>query len=236
MACTGSLSACAQSPCCVPTPQGVTNMLGFAGGHPCCAYPCIEFPPYKVQICIVINSQTQVTIQRGCATPCLTDLEAPCNLVFGWGATQDSWGKRCRTVTFDEFVPAGTYIRIRLCGAEGCTDGCTTAGDGIYTDACGPANSLIKFAINGTDFVSTINNVAQGGGTTGCLIKAACIGNVSTNSDASTATCCQWYTTGPSTRVVSWANQSGTGTNDLPIGTEIVVGPIGTVATVAAVA
>lgn len=255
MACASS--TCAPGGCCVPVPLGATNMLGFAGGHPCCSYPCIQFPPFKVQICLTLNSQTQATIQQGCQTTCYDSglLPKPCNIVFQAGQTLDTRGARCRTVVWDRFVPAGAFIRIRLCGAQGCSDTCTQYGaDPSYTDACGVPNALLKFAINGTDYASTFEAVAAYnsttpwdglGGRTGCLVKAACIGN-NTGAGASNTTCCEWYTVAaqdedPAYELVNWglgvpntySGVAGKGIASLPIGTELVIGPVGNIPVVA---
>jgi hypothetical protein len=238
MSCVSSLAPCGTS-CCVPVPQGVTNMLGFAGGHPCCKYDCIQFPPLRVQICLTINSQTQVTIQQGCATACPTAPSQPgCDLVFSAGATEDSWGRRCRQITWVRYVSSGTYIRIRLCAAQGCTDVCTTAGNGgAYTDACAAPNSLQQLSINGRDYSGVIQDTAASGGGVlegSCLIQAACIGNIDAGGfDAATGSCCQWYVNDADATVVSWGlgvvnpgGATGGGIANLPIGTEIIVGPI----------
>ena len=235
MSCVSSLAPCATG-CCVPVPQGVTNMLGFAGGHPCCKYDCIQFPPLRVQICLTINSQTQVTIQQGCASACLTAPEIPgCNIVFSAGATEDSWGRRCRQITWVRYVASGTYIRIRLCAAQGCTDVCTSVAPGAYTDACAAPNSLQQLSINGRDYSSVIQDTAAAGGVLegSCLIQAACIGAITDGFDAATGTCCQWYVNGEDANTVSWGldvtnpgGNTGQGIANLPIGTEIIVGPI----------
>ena len=231
------MSCGASSTCCVPPPQGKSNLLGFVGSVPCCSYPCISFPPIKVNICLRINAQTQATIQQGCKTSCqVSGTDQTCNLVFRGGAIQDSWGKSCRTIYYSEFVTSGAYIRIRLTAVDGCSNACSTYSTSpAYTDACTPSNALLKFTAGGVDYVSTIQGQAQGDGTLGCLVKAACIGNASTSGfDATQGTCCQWYTLPQtSTQVVSWGLGvvntgyfTGGGVADLPIGTEIVVGPI----------
>jgi len=228
MACSATaLAPCGSDACCVPAPQGKTNMLGFAGGHPCCTYPCVQFPPFKVRICLTLNADTQATIQQGCATECPTAPSIPgCNLVFGAGQTVDTAGRSCRTITWDRFVPAGAFIRIRLC-SSGCGGGVCTlaAGSSGYTNACAAPNALLSFTVNGTDYVEALNAVAAGTGVTGCLIKAACIGN-NTGAAATGSTCCDWYTVGASQRV-SWGYGIAQGTQNLPIGTELVLGPIG---------
>ena len=209
-------------------------MLGFVGATQCCLYPCISFPPLKVNICLRINAQTQATIQQGCKTPCAVNgTDQTCNLVFRGGAIENSWGKSCRTIYYSEFVTSGTYIRIRLCAAEGCSNACTSVTGSAYTDACSPTNALLKFSVNGYSELSSISTLAQGDGIDGCLLKAACIGNPSTSGfDPTQGTCCQWYTDGD-TQKVSWgegvvntAGFTGKGLVDLPIGTEIIVGPL----------
>lgn len=244
MACASASCAAVTGACCVPVPQGASNMLGFVGGHPCCAYPCIQFPPYSVQICLTVNSTTQVTIEQGCPVTCLASelLDDTCNIHFSPGQTVDSWGKRCRTISWNRSVPAGAYIRIRFCAGQGCPAPCVYGTDS-YSSLCGAKNSLLKFSVNGSDFVSTIQYAAgkhsdssYGLGSYGCRVKAACIGSQDPGAYDAADGCCQWYTFGTSqgTPRVSWGvgvensgGPTGEGVANLPVGTEIVLGPIG---------
>lgn len=189
---------------------------------------CLQYPPCTVDIALTINAATTVTIEQGRQEPS-TDADTDiggCRFKFANGVTQDTWGKRCRNVSWKRQVPHGSYIRIRLCRAPEKEAGplSTAALAGL------PANALTKFQVNNQDLVKGIADVAAKEGgllPTSCLVKAACIGDVAdAPPDNVDAYCCQWYvTTSPATHtVVSW----GDGTTDnLPANTEIVFGPIG---------
>lgn len=221
--------------CCIPVPQSVANQLGFVGGHPCCTYPCVQFPPFSVTICLQVNSRTAATIEQGCNLA--TDGES-CQLYFPAGVTQDSWGKRCRTISWQRQVPYGAYIRIRLCAVDGCQEQCTSDS---YTQLDRP-NALIKFQVNGTSYLGLINSTATSSITGGdggvvdgsCYVKAACIGTQGTGALDTNDTCCQWTLVEGETdnNQVSWGFgglAGAVGTDNLPFGTEIILGPIGVV-------
>jgi hypothetical protein len=204
-------------------------MLGFSGGHTCCAKPCIQFPPFNINICLTLNYLTQATIQQGCniALP-----EDDCNLYFPPGATYSTDGRKCKTINWSRAVPFGSYIRIALCAVEGCVSTCTPQPN----FSVGPANALNKFTINGIDFRQEFvdvaapgSNAAGLGGQTGCYIKAACLGQP--KAFVTGDTCCQWYQdegqSGDS-YTVSWYTGAAS-LSDLPIGTELILGPIGSI-------
>ncbi len=224
----------------LPPPRIVGNALGFIGGSAprCCILPCIQFPPCTVNICLTINAATEVTIEQGCRAPSAddddsgesTDTIGACRLKFAEGTTQNTWGKRCRKVTWSRQVPYGSYVRIRLCASNVCLeDGMCIggSGSGAGTDSAPlPKNALGKLVINGRDIVQDIATIAQskGGLEPGsCIIKAACIGAPSAGAPPRDGPCCQWFTTDEHT-IVSWGDGTA---SDLPLNTEIVVGPIG---------
>lgn len=232
MACTATPGTCSAS-CCIPVPLSVSNSLGFTGGHPCCRTPCIEFPPHNVNICMTVNSQSAITIQTGCNVPSLDPEGSQCQIKFAPAPTQNSWGKTCRKIQFSRYVPTGTYIRIRICrSSEGCGTDCTTPPDD--NEIVTAKNSLQRFVVDGRDFsndILTVNSgirglVPAGAVPRSCYLKAACIGALSASPlDPAIGTrCCQWYTDSSSIVHVNWNSL-----DDLPIGTEIVFGPIGQV-------
>jgi hypothetical protein len=212
--------------CCIPAGSNIANPLGFSGRHPCCAAPCVQFPPNNVQICLTINSQTQVKISQGCRL----DSE-DCDLFFPPSVATDSWGKRCRLVSWSRQVPTGAYIRIQLCPLDSCTDACSPP---TYSSLIIP-NSLSTFTVNGVNKAVDLAAAAVAGGTIGCYIKAACIGvrqsGPSGDSFDPANACCQWITPvdGSANRSVSWLNVITPSASfaDLPVGTELIFGPIG---------
>jgi hypothetical protein len=234
MACTSPSNCADVTTCCIPRPLGAFNSLGFNGKN-CCKTPCMDFPPHNVQICMTVNRNSVVYIETGCALP----TDTGCVLKFSPAASLSSWGKACRTINWSRYVRTYTVIRIRICKNDAdCSAACTTDYGG-YTEDTVP-NKLSRFSVDGREFTGVLSDVAFGrvagieDGNAGqvpdtCLLKAACIG-ANTGAPAVVGdTCCQWFerTGNP---VVSWADGVGSaGLNDLPIGTEIVFGPIGQV-------
>lgn len=177
---------------------------------------------------MTVNSSSAVTIETGCNTD-----PAGCSVHFSPAPTQDSWGKRSRKISWSRYVVPGTFVRIRICSNKDCEDVCTS-GTG-YTSTLAK-NSLSRFSVDGRDFTNAITEIATGSvagfndGQAGlvpntCYLKAACTGPRKTTVDEADA-CCQWYKIGDAAPVVSWA---AGGLEDLPVGTEIVFGPIGQV-------
>jgi hypothetical protein len=256
-----SLVSCGSTgDCCVPRPQGATNMLGLSNGPTCCLYPCPQLPPVPVQLCFTVAAGVQVTISEGCASECLASLEAvveadsSCNLSWPPSASTivDSWGRSKRHVSWNRFVAPGSYLRLQFCAVDGCPPPCAPpAGGRIVTPdpyALVPIpekNSLTKFVVGDVDFVpiiqaaagrQTVSPPTYGTGSYGCLLKAACVGGNTGHVFNSTSTCCQWYSTDGRNQRVSWGlgvpntlTYTGAGVADLPVGTEIVIGPIGSV-------
>jgi len=204
--------------CCIPAGSNIANPLGFSGRHPCCAAPCVQFPPNNVQICLTINSRTQAKISQGCATEGKDD---ECALYFPPSVATDSWGKRCRLVSWSRQVPTGAYIRIQLCPLDGCTDACSTPAYTSDALVVTP-NVLSTFTVNGVSKLIDFAAARDLGGEVGCLVKAACIGAKGDAAIDPLNKCCQWTTVGPVAAEVSW-----TALADLPVGTELIFGPIG---------
>lgn len=144
----------------------------------------------------------QIT-QRTCATiqqGCSESSDAPCSVRYNWGATEDSWGRSCRVINFDRSVPRGTFIRIRLCACNGCDSLCS---DPTVLQT----NKLISFLVDGVDYVPTIQGARDTEShTLGCIYVGCQGGSVIEGA------CCDG----------EW------GVDDLPFGSEIVFGPIGT--------
>ncbi len=232
MSCGDDEAGCGTGACCVPRPLSVSNALGFTGGHTCCALPCIDFPPHNIQICMIVNSSSVITIETGCNVTTVSDT---CKLKFTPAGTLSSWGKSCRKVSWSRYVPSFSYIRIRICSnGNDCTSGCEdrTVENSGYTEYSAK-NALTRFEVDGRDFTQFLLDVASGvlfPGDAGmvpgsCLVKAACITPLQ-DTLRTDDRCCQWYHTGEEeTQVVSWASSL----NNLPIGTEFVFGPIGQV-------
>lgn len=218
MSCTAATCA---AECCIPAGSNIANPLGFSGRHPCCAAPCVQFPPNNVQICLTINSRTQAKISQGCATE---GVDGACALYFPPSVATDSWGKRCRLVSWSRQVPTGAYIRIQLCPLDGCTDACSTPSYTTRSIVSIP-NALSTFTVNGVSKLGAFTTALGDGGveTDSCYVKAACIGAQSEAPIDGTNTCCQWTSEGtPGPDQVSWDSLA-----DLPVGTELIYGPIG---------
>ena len=252
---------------CTVLAAAVTNPLGFssrggpqaAGTAPAAVLsPYLLTPPYKVVLCLVLNSCTQAVIQQGRRTRGAgsdpgsgggggSGPSSACSLSFQQGQCVDTRGARVRTYVWDRFVPAEAFIRLQLLSSGLQSNGC---------DAGHPwcPNSLQKLTINGIDCSALVQGVAEyqaagpthgHGGVSGCLVKAACVGNnTGQPPTAAGSRCCEWFTVpsgaaapgDPAYPLVSWGKGVvrpagvGVGLADLPIGTEIIVGPIGAIA------
>ena len=201
MPCTGS-GPCNCSAGC-PLPAGVASSLGFIGTPACCRAPCPAFPLHKVVICISLNDNTLVKIQRGCAsTSSLVDLPSEdCNIDWSFGREFSSDGRKCQLVNFTETVTDGSFIRLRFCTA----DFCSPCGETDLT-ACGQRvqNQLVKFVVDGVNYKTQLQLIANAGGAAeGCY-----------SVDCFSTACCD-----PDVDI---------NLNDITAGTEIVFGPIGT--------
>ncbi len=220
----GSGACLAGAACCIPRATNTANALGFQGAHGCCLSPCVQFPPYNVQICVLINSRTQVKISVGCATSA-----DACDIYYPPTVAQDSWGRKCRMVSFSRQVPKGAFIRIQLCGLDGCSDSCYPSS---YEVGGFVPNALQTFSVDGVSKLQTLLDVADdfsGEVTNPCYVKAACIGSVTgaTAGDTGNA-CCQWYDPAQTAPVVRFSpGQTVNDLANLAIGTEFVFGPIG---------
>ena len=140
-------------------------------------------------------------IQQGCA---VGTNPLACEVDYNWGLIENSWGRTCRLVEWNRKVPSKTFVRLRLCAA----DSCSSCNEQALT-LCGKPinNELVKFEVDGVDYVSVLQAILVDGGSLGC-IKVGC------GAHASTA-CCE---------------RSSTSFNDLAdmrVGAEITFGPIG---------
>jgi hypothetical protein len=207
----------------------ISGPAASASSLPCLALNrrlSIQFPPCLVEISLTINALTQVSIQQGCRVDG-DSVGEEYKLKFANGSIEDTWGRIKRKVTWSRQVPQGAYVRIVLEASSNPPPKLASTDDL-------PANSLSSIAVNRKNLQQAIADVARSEGgltpdTCKFFVKAACVGDAvdagAGTSGTGAAACCQWYksTETPSHAVVSWAD--GT-TQDLPIGTEIVLGPI----------
>lgn len=161
MACTSTICSCSGSRC--PRAAGVTGTLGFTTPG-CCKLPCPKMPLVMVSFCLQINQSTCAIIQQGC----LLEREGDsCNVAYSFGATEDSWGRKCRVIHFQRLVPRDSFIRIRLCACSSCG---STCNDGSLED-----NKLINFIVDGVDVRPLIvDAAAEETGSIGC-VYAGCV-------------------------------------------------------------
>ena len=147
MSCSNGPAGCASIPPVVPV--GTTNALG-AFGPSCCRGPCPSLELVPVEICVQVNSSTCVTF----AEACLVDAST-CTFTADWGITQDSWGRRCRTVHFVRQVPSNKYIQLSFCACNPCV-GCTWSPS---VDPARPVNVLTKIRINGVNYLDALQSI-----------------------------------------------------------------------------
>ena len=198
--------------CCGSGGISVPSALGFKSAK-CCAAPCPNFPMNHVVICLRVNSNSQISIQQGCflgSTLATGDTDPVCSVDYRSGVTEDSWGRKCRVVTWDRFVPSDTFVRIRVCGVnDGCQGACgsdadyTTLGTNIH-------NALLQYSINGVSLMSQLQATLIGGGVNGCILVGC------KNATVGATDCCQ--TAGVSVF---------TSLTNIPWDSQIQVGPIG---------
>lgn len=193
-----------------------TSSLGFKDTK-CCAVACPNFPLHHVRICFRVNNNTQVKIQQGCLVT--THEVAPlgarteCVVDYRSGVTEDSWGRKCRVIYWDRFVPTDSFIRLRICASDSCDGGCSN--DDINASGQVIPNALINFEIDGVKIINTlqailVDHVNFPGGISGC-VQVNC-----TNSADRVTDCCQIA------GGITWDSLS-----NIPWNSQIVVGPIG---------
>lgn len=198
----GATSACSCTLGC-PLPSGVSNPLGFKGVS-CCKTACPAFPLHHVVVCIRINDATCLRVQTGCACP--DGAVEPCPPVnYNWGVTENSWGKKCRVVQFNRHLPADSFVRFRFCAC----DSCTSCGDEVTDSGLSITNSLLTFKIDGTSYLPYLTLLLPSNDHVADCSQVTCF-------DVSTDSCC--------------VADDITLTN-IPLGTEIRVGPIGSLST-----
>ena len=232
----------------IPTASGAAG-LGFmrhhqpvtsstsAGSGVGTAPPVLQFPPCTVSIAMTINRDTAARIEQGYKLPSSSSTAAASpfatNLKFAKGTVQGSWGRPTRKITWSRQVPFGSYVRIQLIPLEG--SGCDAPPDSWPAPSGGLApNSLTKFEVNGKDMTRVIATSAKEGGGLGpekCVVKAACMTppRQDDGDQEHDPACCDWVDKGDY-RVVSWADGTA---SDLPVYTEIILGPIGEAALLA---
>lgn len=216
MSCSGTTACNCSGPRCPPG-YDTANSLGFVGAPSCCKFPCPAFPLHKVNICFRVVCGTCVQINQGCLvteTPGTNSDISDCTIDWTWGTVESSWGRKCRVINWNRTVPSNSFIRIRICPCNPCSTGCGISGDSDLSGGVA-SNGLVKFQVDGQDYVNFLQGVRDAGGQLGCN-RAWCTSfNTSLTAPAD---CC---TSGDG--VISWTNI----TRDLPWGTEIVFGPIG---------
>jgi len=210
---------------------GKGNALGFSGpgGARCAAQSCPAYPIHTVNICVLVNLDTQVRIQQGCLggvdevdVDGLPDFEQA-DVTYSGGQTYDSWGRRCRVVSWSRKVTDDAFIRLRFMDAADTES--ASCPDGFHN----VKNQLLKFEIDGVSAISTITALlgVSGGASRTSYLKAGCIGSYPQPS-----ACC-WYgtlATGLSGGTPHWSSTaSSSSVKDIPSGAEVVLGPIGSV-------
>ena len=205
--------SCNKELCQVRPGPAIGNYLGFSGVGvaQCCTLPCPALPIHNVTICILLNCDTVVKIQQGCSKASDaydSDDSDDCRAVYSCGQTYDSWGRKCRVVTWQRKVTDDAFVRLRFCGHHDCEAVC---GDTTRHHGRG-RNQLLKYEIDGADvkrIIAAVNK--QQGGIYKC-IQANC--TVPSNDNTS---CCY---VDEQTGVPSWD------LSDIPHGAQIVVGPM----------
>lgn len=186
--------------------------LGFKGTS-CCVGDCPAFPLQHVVICFEVNNSTTVNIEASCPTACGDNTTDPTTTSYpiGWtGISESSWGRSTRIVRFDQYVQSGSFIRITTCPNVGSCASGADCGLGapviVGEDTTHPhAPKLLQFRIDGQDIVTYLQAVLTSGDQDGCVYVGCA------DRDAAQDACCQ----------------SLADLNEIPWGTEILVGPIG---------
>ena len=195
-----------------PSNSGKGNALGFSGpnGSGCYKHPCPAYPIHTVNICVLVNLDTEVRIQQGCLGDHDHDEDDDhdqSDITYSSGQTYDSWGRKCRVVSWSRKVTDDAFIRMRFIGAE----------EDEPCDAVplhGVTNQLLKFEIDGLDLIPVVDRylaLPYGMSSNYSYLKAGCMGGLSGGSG-----CCELDVA----FVPTWNKR------DIPRGAEIVVGPI----------
>lgn len=190
--------------------------LGFRGTS-CCVGACPAFPLQHVVICFEVNNSTTVNIEVSCPTACGADTTDPTSAAYpvGWtGISESSWGRTKRTVRFDQFVQSGSFIRITTCANVGSCSTGVNCGLGVQApaDTYLDAPKLLQFRINGQDIKTYLDSVLDSGSHKDDCVWVGCADRTS----PSIATgCCDYSADGFDSM------------DQIPWGSEILVGPIG---------
>ena len=195
----------------------VPGGLGFLSSR-CTPCPCPDLPLADVRICFQVNSVSQVVIQQGCdtssAVPPGVVLEGtvtvPATIAYQPGITEDSWGKSCRTIIWQRAVQGSRFIRIRVCAASDCA----SCSDGAYTANGTPiTNQLLKFTVNGSSILDGLTAMANALNVSSTHDQIVSTDGKSTISQVICAT-------------VEYQPITIGAYGSIPVGTEIVVGPL----------
>ena len=236
MACPPSVlipASCAVAPSGFASGQGF--LLSVPGARGCCSTPCPGFPLHTVKVCLRLNEYTIASVAVGCVT---TSEEVPI-ISYSWPTTYTSNGRRCRDVAFEQTVPHGSLLRIRLCPNSAiCAASCPDRTNPAYIP-----NALSKFTIDGLDWSDEILDLANAGGSypgdarpyahSWCTSAAL---NVDVNFDDADDEpikpgCCAYGLPDIEAAPLVFWDAGSTGSDntltDLPMGAEIVVGRIG---------
>lgn len=206
-----------------PIPPSQANGLGFLG-HACCRAPCPTYPLSRVSICYTVNQLSQFTFEVGCADPLVGEQTCP-DLHYQFPSIQDSWGRRARSGVFIQDVQRGAYIRVRVCAASTlCTGACPNFALPQYVP-----NAITSFSINEQDFLSVIVGVANTDGTTDCIHAWCTDGVVTGDAFDPTSYCCQYINDDGLNVYWDARTEDDNTASNLPWGTEIVFGPVGSV-------
>jgi hypothetical protein len=142
------------------------NSLGFKRSPACRKLPLPSVPLQHVRVCVKINNETQVSIQQGC----LIGPEAACNISYKAGVTEDSWGKKNRTVIWDHYVKDGSFLQLHFGQSVGvCTNPSSCGLGPLVDDTRTNSNQLLKFEVNDEDLTGYLEKVLQGSGKDGCV-------------------------------------------------------------------
>ena len=184
----------------------VPSYMGFANSTiRCGGCPCPSLPLYKVVICFLINSVSQLSIQEGCGP---VPFVGQCNVTYLPGITETSWGRVCRKVVWTRSIQGNRFVKLRVCSADGCSSCPDTPFD---VNGMAIPNKLVNFTINGDSYVSILNQLAQQGNDSG---EIDCTYVKCDNCAAGGDPCYQ---------------EGADLTEETLIGTEIVVGPMNAV-------
>ena len=210
MSCTGGTSA--------------TSAFGFIRSR-CASYACPALPLIPVKFCLQVNNNTTASIQEGCQVSTLTrqngeTYAAPaCTVDYSSAITENSWGRKSRVVQFSRLMQSNRFLRIRLCSTLNLSCAATNCGDGSDDIDCSgvmQTNKLLSFTVGSNDVTGILATLALGSSSV-------------TESGSGADNCCSITFS----RYCGGVQVVGCHTavlDQLLWGTEIVVGPMGSLA------